>query len=633
MMMTRRRTRSTTGVGRTRRRRGGGEDQEEEGDEEDLSEDEGLGNLVFDPDQSLHWKAPEDYQYVPAVERLRPRDRKPYRRGITQLPALKDWRYRHVVLQPYGRSSFQYEDPSQRPPRGYSNILGGLLRWYFPGIVNLPTGGCDVAWRWAHYSLAEDPLGRGTAADLVVAKFWKYFKRAEGKENACDDVLHQLARKRVTGMHYEARVQCVRDWHADRFVHMTKEDARDTLMQPWQYLQNPPQYVGNDERCFLAMVMWWTCPQYLKKHEEGKKKRAEMRGGSHIQGSIPISLHLQKEEVRTGAKPNVFAVLKKMKQRKTPDPVTGSVWVNPQSETQCTSYVSKFKQKYGEDANPEAEDFDPEVAVLAGEGLKHGRLWFGDGCVDPAKVPSLRQIRRGRKSGQPEVEPRPRASDLAVERLREEMAAKEQAAQEQRAQMEQQILEYQQQQTEMMQQQQAQMSWLMSQTVLSTPPGSIPAPPPYSVPWMPPPPTQTPGTPVTVNNMDIIRSMNRGAFAVRARVRPHDKGEQLGTGRAHGIDGSHGSLPAARQCRGARQPPCRTAKKPRTAEMLTHGSVGHARQRSLPCRFCMRTAKTALPSNTLPCTLCRECTHGKAVAVHTGVFAVQSGARQSHAFP
>nr|XP_051201689.1 uncharacterized protein LOC127315225 [Lolium perenne] len=133
---------------------------------------------------------------------------------------------------------------------------------------------------------------------------------------------------------------------------------------------NPPQYVGEDDRCFLAMVMWWTCPQYLKKHEEGKKKRAEMRGGSHIQGSLPISLHLQKEEVRTGAKPNVFAVLKKMKQRKTPHPETGSVWVNPQSETQCTSYVSKFKQKYGEEANPEAEDFDPEVAVLAGEGLK-----------------------------------------------------------------------------------------------------------------------------------------------------------------------------------------------------------------------------------------------------------------------
>ncbi|KAK1644955.1 hypothetical protein QYE76_062760 [Lolium multiflorum] len=610
------------GGGEDQEEEGGGEDQEEEGDEEDLSEDEGLGNLVFDPDQSLDWVAPADYQYVPAVERLRPRDRKPYRCGITQLPALKDWRYRHVVLEPYGRSSFKYEDPSQRPPRGYSNILGGLLRWYFPGIVNFPTGGCDVAWRWAHYSLAEDPMGRGTAADLVVAKFWKYFKRAEGKENACDDVLHQLARKRVTGMHYEARVQCVRDWHADRFVHMTKEDARDTLMQPWQYMQNPPQYVGNDERCFLAMVMWWTCPQYLKKHEEGKKKRAEMRGGSHIQGNIPLSLHLQNEEVRTGAKPNVFAVLKKMKQRKTPDPETGSVWVNPQSETQCTSYVSKFKQKYGEDANPEAEDFDPEVAVLAGEGLKHGCLWFGDGCVDPAKVPSLRQIRRGRKSGQPEVEPRPRASDLVVERLREEMAAKEQAAQEQRAQMEQQILEYQQQQTQMMQQmqqqqmmqqQQAQMSWLMSQTVLSSPPGSLPAPPPYSMPWMPPPPTQTPGTPVTVNNMNIIRSMNRGPFAVRVhtakdfwslcRVHPHGKGA---TWPQPVVLGScwaclEGPLPcvlvcwrtakptarhraAARQRRLARQRRARTAKAMRTTKRMPHGSPGRARQRPLPCK-------------------------------------------------
>ena len=60
-------------------------------------------------------------------------------------------------------------------------------------------------------------------------------------------------------------------------------------------MYNPPQYVGNDEKCFLAMVMWWTCPQYLKKHEEGKLKRQELRGGSHIQGSIPISLHLQNE--------------------------------------------------------------------------------------------------------------------------------------------------------------------------------------------------------------------------------------------------------------------------------------------------------------------------------------------------
>ncbi|KAK1602258.1 hypothetical protein QYE76_007981, partial [Lolium multiflorum] len=140
------------------------------------------------------------------------------------------------------------------------------------------------------------------------------------------------------------------------------------------------------------------------------------------------------------------------------------------------------------EVSPEAEDFDPEVAVLAGEGLKHGRLWFGDGCVNPAK---------------------------------EEMAAKEQAAQEQRAHMEQQIHDDGADATakEMMQQQ-AQMSWLMSQMVLSTPPGSIAAPPPYSMPWMPPPPTQTPGTPVTVNNMNIIRRMNRDPYVRRHSSKP-----------------------------------------------------------------------------------------------------------------
>ncbi|KAK1651549.1 hypothetical protein QYE76_069354 [Lolium multiflorum] len=539
-------TRGGGGGGEDQEEEGGGEDQEEEGggedqeeeDEEDLSEDEGLGNLVFDPDQSLDWEEPADYQYVPAVERLRPRDRKPYRRGITQLPSLKDWRYRHVVLVPYGRSSFKYEDPSQRPPRGLE--VGAL-----------------------------QPRGRSLAA--APRRIWLLPNSgAEGKENACDDVLHQLARKRVTGMHYEARVQCVRDWHADRFVHMTKEDARDTLMQPWQYMHNPPQYVGNDDRCFLAMVMWWTCPQYLKKHEEGKKKRAEMRGGSHIQGSIPLSLHLQNEEVRTGAKPNVFAVLKKMKQRKTPDPETGSVWVNPQCETQCTSYVSKFKQKYGEDANPEAEDFDPEVAVLAGEGLKHGRLWFGDGCVDPAKVPSLRQIHRGRGDGSegaggPGAKGAHGAADSGVPAAADTDDAADATGRDDAAA--------------------AGTDELADEPDGSVyPPGSIAAPPPYSMPWMPPPPTQTPGTPVTVNNMNIIRSMNRGPFAVDfwslCRAHTHGKG---GTWRSPVRLGAPsrpaGSVFAVRagllphgKANGTAQR-ARTATMPRTAKVAPHGNA------------------------------------------------------------
>ncbi|XP_051209965.1 uncharacterized protein [Lolium perenne] len=102
---------------------------------------------------------------------------------------------------------FKYGDPRRKPTREYSNILGGLIRKHFPGIVNLPSGGRDVAWTWKHYSYAEDPSGKCTnMQERVVRHFWKYFTRAEGEEIACDVILHELCRVRVTGMHYEARV-------------------------------------------------------------------------------------------------------------------------------------------------------------------------------------------------------------------------------------------------------------------------------------------------------------------------------------------------------------------------------------------------------------------------------------------
>ena len=124
------------------------------------------------------------------------------------------------------------------------------------------------------------------------------------------------------------------------------------------------------------------------------------------------------QEKKTGVKPNLFGLIKKMKTRKAPHPQTGSMWVNEQAETKCEAYVSKFKEVRGESFDPYTEDFDVEVAILAGQGKKHGSLWIGDGCVDPMTEPSLRQVRRGRTRDQPRVEPRPRASDLAVERLR-----------------------------------------------------------------------------------------------------------------------------------------------------------------------------------------------------------------------
>ena len=124
------------------------------------------------------------------------------------------------------------------------------------------------------------------------------------------------------------------------------------------------------------------------------------------------------QERKTGIKVNPFAYFRKSKMRSKPDPVTGSSWVSPIAEARCVAYESKFKEVKGDSSDPSTEEFDVEVAMLAGEGKKGGRLWIGDRLVDPKTIPSLLQLRRGRTSDQPRIETRPRASDLAVERLR-----------------------------------------------------------------------------------------------------------------------------------------------------------------------------------------------------------------------
>nr|XP_051190628.1 uncharacterized protein LOC127303955 [Lolium perenne] len=82
-------------------------------------------------DPTLVWSPPVEEVYVAAEERLEPRDKKPYRRGITKLPKLKTWAFRDVVLVPAGKSMFKYGDPRRKPTREYPNILGGIIRKHF----------------------------------------------------------------------------------------------------------------------------------------------------------------------------------------------------------------------------------------------------------------------------------------------------------------------------------------------------------------------------------------------------------------------------------------------------------------------------------------------------------------------
>jgi hypothetical protein len=107
-----------------------------------------------------------------------------------------------------------------------------------------------------------------------------------------------------------------------------------------------------------------------------------------------------------------------MHTRKKPYPTTGSMWVNKGSELWSTKFVQKFKEVHGDDADPRTSDFDPEVAVLAGEGQRNGRLWIADGNIPPETIPTLSQLRRGRTSSQPAIEKRPRLGTIAMEEIR-----------------------------------------------------------------------------------------------------------------------------------------------------------------------------------------------------------------------
>lgn len=203
------------------------------------------------------------------------------------------------------------------------------------------------------------------------------------------------------------------------------------------------------------------------------------------------------QKLKTGVDPSPFAVWEKMRTRDTPDPETGSMWISQTAELRSTGYREKFKERNGEEADPLTSPLDVEAVVLAGQGAANGRLWIGDGSIDPRTVPSLRQVRRGRASGAPAVETRPRVSSLAVDELRQKQVLYEQQLEQQQEQIRQQQEQMRQQQEQhqeycrQQQEHQRQMMDWMYGTMQRLAPGDgavamgiFPPPPPPMFPWV-----------------------------------------------------------------------------------------------------------------------------------------------------
>ena len=75
----------------------------------------------------------------------------------------------------------------------------------------------------------------------------------------------------------------------------------------------------------------------------------------------------------------------------------------------------------GEDFNPSQSPFDPELVMLSGDGRKHGHIAIGDGLIRCPR--SLPEIKKRRMKSLPEMRPRPRPVDLAIEARVQELVA------------------------------------------------------------------------------------------------------------------------------------------------------------------------------------------------------------------
>ena len=95
---------------------------------------------------------------------------------------------------------------------------------------------------------------------------------------------------------------------------------------------------------------------------------------------------------------------------KKPDPKKPleKQWITDTAEKQHKNYCAKYKEVHGPGSDPLTSAFDPEVAMLAGQGKLNGRPYIGGASFDSSGIPSLAEIRARRTNSAPEIKRRPR---------------------------------------------------------------------------------------------------------------------------------------------------------------------------------------------------------------------------------
>jgi hypothetical protein len=88
-------------------------------------------------------------------------------------------------------------------------------------------------------------------------------------------------------------------------------------------------------------------------------------------------------------------------------------FTNISSHHKLVRYKEEGKARKGEDFNPSQQPIDPELVMVAGGGRPHGSISIGDGLICCPRT--LPEIKARQTSSDPEIRPRPRPMELAIE--------------------------------------------------------------------------------------------------------------------------------------------------------------------------------------------------------------------------
>ncbi|PNT70765.1 hypothetical protein BRADI_2g17445v3 [Brachypodium distachyon] len=311
---------------------------------------------------------------------------KVYPRGPTRLPTK--------------RPSCEAEKPA---------VLSVLLKDHFPGMVLLEgKEEPEVARTWAHYVAQPDFQDRenlvyANKAKRVKGEFWRFFKLAEGIDDATIARHFEASvKKALSEMFYHARVYTVRKYYAEvKKEKLDKAQCIVTHLEHEQYMQVPPHWCVSHLNAWKALVDSWCSPEYVETHGLLRDRRLANPSGMHHQGSVNLHGYINNyakahpDKARLTSFTTVGCALRGKASTVSEYSANAppEAYATPADHAKVTGYAEVFEEVHGPGADPSQHDLDVEVVARAEGGMKHGRLCFGNGTIDPSTIPSLPHLK------------------------------------------------------------------------------------------------------------------------------------------------------------------------------------------------------------------------------------------------